>query len=105
MSKRQTSRQKAHTLAAELGVSLDSFWTGAVRGMGVPSWGVAWDVEAPDGMVWNATGSHTLTWEWIAERGHPEAKAGRWWTFLVEDLEVGVSPCEERPCCEWCDGA
>jgi hypothetical protein len=103
MSSTGTSRQQAHALAAELGVSVDSFWTGTVRGQYVPTWGVEWDIEAPDGMVWNATGSHTLTFSWDAERGHPDAKAGYWWASLVRDLKAGLSLCGERPGCEWCD--
>lgn len=103
MAQRQTNRQKAEALAAELGVTIDSFWTGVTRGVNGGDWCVSWDVEAPEGMVWTATGSHTLTIDWSAERGHPEAKASHWWPFLIKDLEAGVSPCPDRPTCDWCD--
>ena len=102
-TKRQSNRQRALALAAELGVTIE-FWSGKDRSpFRGPSWSVEYDVPAPDGTVWYATESHFLSYSDTLEQGDPEAKPDRFWKMVADDLAAGLVPCPYRPTCECCD--
>lgn len=56
-------------------------------------------VDAPDGFVWNATGTHVLVVHDLSSRSSG-------WHTMYEDMELGVSECTEVDCetCGWISG-
>lgn len=50
---------------------------------------------SPPGFIWNATDCHSLSVHFLTDRAAA-------WQSLLQDLQLGLSPCEE-PDCEGCE--
>lgn len=91
-----TARQRLEASAQEIGATVD--WlrpapTGGVHDITMVS------VDAPDGKVWSASGTHSIVESF---RSGAESNAARAVVGLLADIADGVEPCPTPDCDECC---
>lgn len=96
-----TARQRLEAAAQEIGATVD--WsrpapTGGVHDITMVS------VDAPDGKVWSASGTHSIVASFRSGVSVAESNAARAVVGLLADIADGVELCPTPDCDECCGG-